>query len=79
MAKSALHQQSVTFAMEMKEAGDKIAVLAIYPGYVATRLSSFRSKNDMAECMDGVVDVIQNATFEDSGKFLDWKGNIVPW
>jgi hypothetical protein len=27
----------------------------------------------------GMFKVIDNATFEDSGKFLTWEGKILPW
>ena len=79
MAKTALNQQSVTFATEFSMHGDKIAVVAVYPGYVATRLSNFRSKNDMKECMDGVVDLTERLGMKERGQFLDWKGETVPW
>ncbi|KAL8790984.1 MAG: hypothetical protein Q9195_006129 [Heterodermia aff. obscurata] len=79
MSKVALTHQSITLAKEFVEAGDNIAVLTIYPGYVATRLSSYRHKNDMKECMDGIVDVMEKASMEQTGTFVDWKNETVPW
>ena len=79
MAKSALNSQTVTLAREFEEDGDNIAIVAVYPGYVATRLSNFRSRNDMDECMDGVVNVIEQVGMEQTGSFLDWKMQNIPW
>lgn len=79
MAKTALNQQSVTLATEFQTHGDRIAVVAVYPGYVATRLGNFRSKNNMKECMDGVVDLIERVGMKETGQFLDWKGETMPW
>lgn len=41
---------------------------------LATRLSKFRSKNDMTECMNGVRNIIEKLKMEDSNKVLKWKG-----
>ena len=79
MSKSALNQQTVTLAKELQDQGDNIAVVALYPGYVATRLSEFRSRDDMEECMDGTVNAIERIGMSQTGTFLDWKMQTVPW
>lgn len=71
MSKSTLNQQIVTLAKEMKEAEDKIILLAVYPGYVITRLSHFRSKNNMKECMNEIIEVIERSKLSDFETFLD--------
>lgn len=79
MAKAALNQQTITVARELVGAGDNITVVAVYPGYVPTKLSGFKSKNNMEECIKGVVTVIENVDIEQTGTFIDWKNEIVPW
>lgn len=58
-------------AVEFKNDGDGVAVIAIYPGYVPTRLSSFRSRDNMEECIAGVGSVIENASMKDTGLFIN--------
>jgi hypothetical protein len=31
------------------------------------------------QSVKGMLTVIDEATFEDSGKFLTWEGKILPW
>jgi len=79
MSKTALNQQTITMAEAFRHAGDNIAIVSVYPGYLATRLSTFRSRNDMKECISGVDGVIEGVTIEKTGKFVNWKGETMPW
>jgi NAD(P)-dependent dehydrogenase (short-subunit alcohol dehydrogenase family) len=79
MSKTALNQMSVTMAKEILATDDKITVVALYPGHLATRMSSYSSSNDMEESITGVVDVVENVNIGQSGSFLNWKGETVPW
>ena len=74
MSKAALLSQTVTLAQDLQEEGENIVAVFIYPGYLATRLSKFRSKNDITECMNGVRNIIEKLKMEDSNKVLKWKG-----
>lgn len=66
-------------AAEFKNNGDNIAVVALYPGYLPTRLSSFRSRDDMNECIEGMVNVIETFGMKDTGSFVNWRGETMPW
>ncbi|KAG5772042.1 hypothetical protein H9Q72_001655 [Fusarium xylarioides] len=79
LSKTALNQLTATMAAEFKNNGDGIAVIAVYPGYVATRLSSFRSRDNMEECIEGVAHVIETTGMSETGSFVDWKGQKMPW
>ncbi|KAF5538913.1 hypothetical protein FPHYL_12427 [Fusarium phyllophilum] len=79
LSKTALSQLTATMAAEFKNNGDGIAVIAVYPGYVATRLPSFRSRDNMEECIEGVVRVIETTGMSETGSFVDWKGQKMPW
>jgi NAD(P)-dependent dehydrogenase (short-subunit alcohol dehydrogenase family) len=46
MSKAALNMLTVTLAEGFQMNGDNVAVIALNPGYVATRLTDFRSRDD---------------------------------
>ncbi|GFP51960.1 uncharacterized oxidoreductase YKL071W [Trichoderma asperellum] len=79
MSKAALNMMTVTMAKEFQMNNDNITVLAVNPGYVATRLTNFRSRDDMDECIAGIVKVLENVSMEQTGTFLDWRGQTLPW
>lgn len=79
MSKAALNMMTVTLAKEYKMNGDNIAAIALNPGYVATRLTSFRSRDNMEECIAGMVKVLESVGMDESGIFLDWRGETLPW
>ncbi|KAK4221665.1 hypothetical protein QBC38DRAFT_491603 [Podospora fimiseda] len=79
ISKAALNMLTVSLAQEFQENGDKIPVIALNPGYVATRLTNFRFRDNMDECITGIVKVIQNVGMEQTGTFVDWRGETLPW
>lgn len=79
MSKVALNMLTVSMAKEFLENGENITVLALNPGYVATRLTNYRSRDNMEECIAGIVKVIEGATIEQTGSFVDWRGETLPW
>jgi NAD(P)-dependent dehydrogenase (short-subunit alcohol dehydrogenase family) len=79
MSKAALNMMSVTMAKEFQSNGDNIAVLALNPGYVATRLTKFRSRDNMEECIEGIVKVVEGLDMKQTGMFVDWRGEPLPW
>ncbi len=79
ISKAALNQLTVTMANEFKIAGDNIAVVSVYPGYVATKMTNYRHKNDMAECIEGIVKVVEGVDMSKTGTFVDWKNETFPW
>jgi len=79
MSKAALNMMTVTMAKEFQMNGDNIAVLALNPGYVATRLTNFRSRDDMDECIAGIVELLEGVGMKQTGSFLDWRGQTLPW
>lgn len=79
MSKAALNMITVTLAKEFIMNNDDITVISLNPGYVPTRMTNFRSRNDMDECIAGMVTVIEGLTKEQTGMFLDWQGDVLPW
>lgn len=74
IAKSALNQQTVTIANELKAAGSKIVMIVVDPGDVPTRLIRGNGKTDIDKSVRGIVEIIESATLVDSGSFLKWAG-----
>ena len=74
-----MNQVTVTMANEFRIAGDNIAVISIYPGYVATKMTNYRHKNDMEECITGIVKVIEGVDMSQSGTFVNWKNEKMDW
>ena len=79
MSKAALNMMTVTMSKEFQHNGDNIAVLALNPGYVATRLTNYRSRDDMDECIQSIANIFDSVGMEQTGQFLDWRGGTLPW
>lgn len=79
MSKAALNMLTVTLAKEFQMNGDNIAVIALNPGYVATRLTNYRSRDKMEECIAGIVKVLGRVGMAETRTFMDWRGETLPW
>lgn len=79
VSKAALNQVTVTLAKEWQRNGDEITAIALHPGYVATRMTQGRFRNEMVECIAGIVKVVENTTFGQTGTFVNWLGEPMPW
>jgi NAD(P)-dependent dehydrogenase (short-subunit alcohol dehydrogenase family) len=56
-----------------------IIVLALHPGWVRTEMGVSGAVVDSNDSVGGLLQVIDAATPEDSGRFLDWRGTPLPW
>lgn len=78
LAKCALNNLTKTQAEDLKKVAPNIITLAVHPGYVATKMTDFYGEDDMEECMDGFVRIVE--TFGTKGteeKFPN--GGYVRW
>ena len=55
-----------------------ISVL-FHPGWVATDMGGKNAPVSVEDSVKGMKSVIDKLTFQDSGKFYTWKGDIHPW
>ncbi|KAF2810713.1 NAD(P)-binding protein [Mytilinidion resinicola] len=78
-AKAAANQITVTFAREWEKEGRNITVIAMEPGFVATRLTGWDYVDDMDTCIKGIVKVIIGLKHEDNARFLRWDGTSIPY
>ncbi len=77
-SKAALNM--ITKALSVELVSDKIIVVSMHPGWVKTSMEYTENAPLMPEeSIKGMINVMDSLTIEDTGKFLDWQGNEVPW
>ena len=74
-SKAALNMFMHTLSFDLKE----VTTLVIDPGWVQTDMGGPNAWFTPAESISQVIAVIDGATLEDTGKFLRWDGQEVPW
>lgn len=77
-SKAALNMITKILSNEFRN--NEIIVIALHPGWVKTPMT----RNEDAplephESIEGMLHVINSLEMRDTGRFLDWKGNEVPW
>ena len=76
-SKAALNSLIRSFAARRADA--KRTILAIHPGYVRTDMGGPNATIGLEESVPGVVDLIEREIGTGGHRFLDWRGEVVPW
>jgi NAD(P)-dependent dehydrogenase (short-subunit alcohol dehydrogenase family) len=77
-SKTALNMMTKMLSHELREAG--VIVVSFHPGWVrTTMLYCDNAPLEPAESVGGMMRVIGSLEMKDSGRFLDWQGNELPW
>lgn len=76
-SKAALNAVSVSAARDLQDRG--IQVIAMHPGWVRTDMGGPNGLIDAQESVSGMRRVIASLKPEQSGSFLDYKGQTLPW
>jgi NAD(P)-dependent dehydrogenase (short-subunit alcohol dehydrogenase family) len=78
-SKTALHMFMYTLSFEAPERGVTVAIL--HPGLVGTNPNLMRFPGAMKteDSVAGMMAVIAGLTPADNGRFLDWRGEPMPW
>jgi NAD(P)-dependent dehydrogenase (short-subunit alcohol dehydrogenase family) len=76
-SKAALNASLKSTALELRSKG--IVCLILHPGWVATDMGGNRAPLSVEESVRGMREVIDKAKLEVSGKFLDYRGEEIPW
>ena len=77
ISKAAQNMGSVLLARALAERG--IVVLALHPGWVQTEMGGAQAQVAPADAVAGLLRVIDAATPDQSGSFIDWRGEPLPW
>ena len=77
ISKAAQNMASVLLARALAERG--IVVLALHPGWVQTEMGGAGAQVAPVDAVAGLLWVIDAATPAQSGTFVDWRGDALPW
>ena len=75
--KAALNMVTRSLSIDLEHA--KIGVIAIHPGWVKTDMGGPNAPMTAQESVQGIIRLISDYSENYNGKFLDYKGDIVPW
>lgn len=82
-SKAALNQIIKTASIEQKRFNKNLILVSIHPGTVNTKLSRpFINKKKVqtpSESARRIIDLLEKLTLEDSGYFLDYNYEIIPF
>lgn len=76
-SKAALNMVVKSLAIDLSH--DQIVVAALHPGWVRTAMGGPDGLIDVNTSILGLTKVIAQLRLEDSGRFIDYAGNPIPW
>lgn len=77
VSKAALNMLSVNTALEL--AAEKIACIALHPGWIKTRMTSFAGHMGPDEAAERMIKVIDAVDMASTGKFFHRDGHELTW
>ncbi|HET6604502.1 MAG TPA: SDR family oxidoreductase [Xanthomonadaceae bacterium] len=77
ISKAAQNMATAQMAGALAERG--IVVVALHPGWVRTDMGGEKAELPPEDSVRGLLAVIDGLTAQDSGRFLDWRGEPVAW
>ena len=76
-SKSALNM--FTAAMKNEAVENNITFAILHPGWVKTGMGGSMAPVTMPESVTGMINVLESQTLENSGRFIQYDGEILPW
>jgi NAD(P)-dependent dehydrogenase (short-subunit alcohol dehydrogenase family) len=76
-SKAALNAAMKSIAIDLKPRG--VGVMILHPGWVKTDMGGANAPTSPAESVTGLRRLIEGFTPDDSGRFLDFRGRVLPW
>ena len=76
-SKTALNQVVKSLSIDLKPLG--ISVISLHPGWVRTDMGGPNALISVEDSVDGMMSVISNTNIKNSGQFLNYDGNKLPW
>jgi NAD(P)-dependent dehydrogenase (short-subunit alcohol dehydrogenase family) len=77
ISKAAQNMATALLAAALRERG--IVVIALHPGWVQTDMGGAGATVTPEQSVTGLLRVIDGLKASDSGRFLDWRGESLPW
>lgn len=77
MSKAALNMATRSLSRDLRS--DSIVALVVHPGWVQTRMGGSNALITPTKSVTNMLELIDGAGAEDSGKFYEWNGKEVPW
>jgi len=77
ISKAAVNMAGRNLHMEFKK--QKSIILLIHPGWVQTDMGGENADISVEVSAKGIINVISDANDDDSGTFIDYKGDSIPW
>ena len=76
-SKTALNMLATSMKNELRDQG--VSVVLIHPGWVETDMGGPRAPLGVEESVAGILARIEEQTLDSSGRFVDYKGELLPW
>ncbi len=76
-SKSAVNMMMNCMSLELESRG--IIAVALHPGWVKTDMGGAGADLEIDQSLDGMMQVIDGLTTDDSGKFIGWDGSELPY
>ncbi|MEQ8691741.1 MAG: SDR family oxidoreductase [Pseudomonadales bacterium] len=76
-SKTALNAAMASLAIDTKPLG--IDVFIVSPGWVKTEMGGSRAPVKVTESVQGMIAIVENRAKYQSGSFIDYQGNLLPW
>jgi len=77
ISKAAQNMATALLAAALRERG--IIVVALHPGWVQTDMGGAGATVTPTDSVAGLLRVLSKLRIDDSGSFLDWRGQPLPW
>lgn len=77
LSKAALNMAVRNLSVELCPEG--FTVLAVHPGWARTDMGGASAPQSAEESVHGLLQVLDGARPEDTGRFIDFRGQEVPW
>jgi NAD(P)-dependent dehydrogenase (short-subunit alcohol dehydrogenase family) len=75
MSKAALNMFNKSFSIDFP----KITSVVLHPGWVKTRMGGESAPTSVWDSTEGLWKVIQGVKPKDTGKFIEYTGELIPW
>jgi len=76
-SKTAVNQVVKSLSIDLAERN--IAVISLHPGWVQTEMGGPNAEIGTGESVSGLKSILQSAGLAQSGQFIEFNGNSIPW